>query len=203
MTEEYSLEQCLGLKPIPKAPSRTQQNSTNTADSEAKPLTPAQIQRQQRKDALIRAVFVEGLNFSKACAKVGIDRVTGYKYFYEWKESEEPIKVDRKFWNLIGKLEEENPEKVLDALTRLKIKLTAAKVDVKKEVTATSDVRVKVDAELLEALKDYDRIFNLANNTEGNGGSPAGVEANLPQNSRVEPVDSKASASGDGQVRSN
>jgi hypothetical protein len=110
--------------------------------------TPAEIQRQQKIDKLITLLFNDGLSFTNACEKLSIGRTTGYEYWKEWKHSEEPRKVDAKFWELLRQVETDNPEKALDAVTRLKIKLTDTNVNVnaKAEVTEHIEaVNINVD----------------------------------------------------------
>jgi transposase len=194
-----SLEESLGV-----APKTDTQQSVATQKTLLN-ITPAEAARQDRIERFISALFVDGLNFKDACQKIGISRPTGYEYFNEWKANDEVLKVDRVFWRLIRQLEEENPEKVLDALTRLKTKLTPNRVDVKKEIK--SDVKIRIDAELNEVLTRYDNLFGkptvdvqpvrggASQTGEGTAtGNFSGETGHLNPRGPEEPVDSSASS---------
>ena len=86
--------------------------------------TPKGRSRQQKTDDLLQILFTERITFSRAAEKAGLSRQTAYRYFDRWKQSEEAKLVDVEWWQLFLALKDDNPEKALECLTRLKYRMT-------------------------------------------------------------------------------
>lgn len=128
-------------------------------------LTPAQEKKEQKIEDLATYYFIDDLNFTQACAKVGICRETGYEYMKLWKQKTEPLKVDKKFWQLLAIVEVDNPEKALDAVTKVKLKQTDENVNVKSEVTEHLEANVNLSS-ITGSLRDYEELIKRANPTK-------------------------------------
>ena len=97
-------------------------------------VTPCRITKQERIDQLIDHLFNGHLSFAKAAAKVGVTRRQAYRYFNEWKQSHEAQQIDSEWWSLYLRLRDENPEKALECLTRLKYRMITEKHEIKATV---------------------------------------------------------------------
>lgn len=137
--------------------------------------TPAKEKKEHQKQTLIKLLFHDFNSMTDACRKLGITRETGYVWYREWKTEQEPEKIDKTFWRLMQTVEQDNPEKALDSITKLKIKLTDTNVNVKAEVTETIEANVTVNTEQL--LKEYDQIIKTATETP-----------NIPKNNTTKPL---------------
>lgn len=153
---------------------------TDISKKDTKPPTPAEIQRQQRIDQLIQLLFIDGYSFTDACNKLGIGRTTGYEYYKTWKAEQEPLKVDSEFWELLTQVKEDNPEKALDAITKIKLKQTESNVNMKAQVTAevTENIEANVTINTEQLLAEYDAIIKEATTQT----------PNLPKNNTTEQI---------------
>ena len=98
-------------------------------------LTLREQTQQELTDKLIRLVFQGKKNFSEISNDLGISRTTAYKYWNDWKRTEEAQQVDWEWWSLYRRLKRVNPSKALECLTRIKYRLTTEKVELKEEIT--------------------------------------------------------------------
>jgi AraC-like DNA-binding protein len=96
--------------------------------------TPRRLSNQQITDQLIETLFTGKYTFSQAAERVGIKRNRAYRLFNKWKETEEAKQIDMHWWALYLRLKDENPEKALECLTRLKYRMTTEKREVTKTV---------------------------------------------------------------------
>jgi predicted DNA-binding protein YlxM (UPF0122 family) len=96
--------------------------------------TPAKLKRQQRKDKTIDLMLNTDLEVQEIAQQIGITRKTVYVYWNEWKQTEEAIHIDRKWHHRCQALEETNPEKAFEGLTKIKVRMTTEKLEVKKEI---------------------------------------------------------------------
>jgi hypothetical protein len=98
--------------------------------------TPRRLSNQQITDQLIETLFTGKYTFSQAAQQVGIKRNRAYRLFNKWKETEEAKQIDMHWWALYLRLKDENPEKALECLTRLKYRMTTEKHEVNATVKA-------------------------------------------------------------------
>jgi len=99
-------------------------------------LTPKQQNQQNLTDQMLNLITQGRTNFTNICQQLGISRPTGYKYWQDWKQTEEASLIDWEWWSLYEEVRKKNPEKALECLTRLKHKMITEKLEVKEEVTS-------------------------------------------------------------------
>lgn len=116
-----SLEESLGVT-TPPTPKPTQT------------VTPKRKTVQEKTDQLIEHLFHGHKTFTQAAKEIGVSRKTAWTYFTKWKESSEAQLVDTEWWALYLRLKDENPEKALECLTRLKYRMTTEHREVKAEI---------------------------------------------------------------------
>jgi transposase-like protein len=112
--------------------------------------TPAKIKRQERKDKTIDLMLNSDDSITDIAKQVGITRKTLYVYWNEWQQTEEAAKINRKWHSLCKYLEENNPEKAFDGLTKVKVRMTTEKKEIEKSVTLTKNVNINVKSMLAE-----------------------------------------------------
>lgn len=93
-------------------------------------VTPKEQTTQELTDKLVRLVFQGKKNFSEIAHDLGISRPTAYRYWNDWKRTEEASQVDWEWWSLYKRLKRVNPAKALECLTRIKYRLTTEKLEV-------------------------------------------------------------------------
>jgi transposase-like protein len=136
--------------------------------------TPAKLKRQQRKDKTIDLMLNTDYDVQEIAEQIGITRKTVYVYWNEWKQSEEAIHIDRKWYSRCNALEETNPEKAFEGLTKIKVRMTTEKKEIDKKLTLTKNVNVNVKSMLAE----YEQLITIT----GTQKEP------VPTNSSTEPI---------------
>jgi hypothetical protein len=96
--------------------------------------TPKRLTNQQLTDQLIEILFTGHSTFSQAATQLGIKRNRAYRLWNRWKDTEEAKQIDLHWWALYLRLKDENPEKALECLTRLKYRMTTEKHELKAEL---------------------------------------------------------------------
>ena len=136
-----TLVESLGLKPKPI------QN-----------VTPKRKTTQQLTDQLLTLLFKGHITFTEAANQIGITRQRAYRLWNRWKQTEEAQQIDNEWWNLYLTVKDQNPEKALECLTRLKYRLTTEKVEVKENV--------KVEEKHVTIIADYTNAISAAVNRD-------------------------------------
>lgn len=143
-------------------------------------LTPAKIEHEKKLDQFITLLFHDELNMTDACIKMEISRPTGYEWYHEWKQTQEPQKVDQRFWHLMDIVEEDNPEKALDCATRVKIKLTDSTVNVNAKSEVTEHIEGHIDVNTtIQLLKQYVDAYAETNIIEATTVSTNNIKQSL------------------------
>lgn len=96
--------------------------------------TPKSLTKQELTDNLIELLFKGHKTFSEACKELGLTRNRGYRLWNAWKESEEARQIDCEWWDLYLTVKQENPDKALECLTRLKYRMITEKKELKATV---------------------------------------------------------------------
>ena len=110
---------------------------------EYKPLqnvTPKHISRRQKQDMLIQLIFDGNTNITEIAKQLNITRMTAYRWFQKWKQTEEAQQIDMEWWALAKQLQnktEGNPLKVFEGLTRLKYRMIPASINMDTKETYT------------------------------------------------------------------
>lgn len=109
--------------------------SPPTFQKDAQTCTPKRIARQKRQDEFIQALLTQkATSFEQICTQFNISRRTGYYWFERWKQRE-GFYVDVTWWQLVEEVRKRSPEKALEALTRLKYRMTTEKREEKISIT--------------------------------------------------------------------
>jgi transposase-like protein len=155
-----TLEESLGI------PSNSQKVTT----------TPAKTRQQERKDKTIDLMLNSDLSVTNIAKQIGISRKTLYNYWAEWQQTEEAVQINRKWHRLCKALEEDNMEKAFEGLTKIKVRMTTEKTELKEEITETHNVNVNVKSMLAE----YEHLITTPIN---------GAETqSIPRNNSAQPI---------------
>jgi len=119
-------------------------------------LTPKQAIIQQRTDQMLKLLFQGHMTFTKIAEAIGVERTVAYDYWNAWKKTEEASALDWEWWELYNRVKENNPDKALECLTRLKYKMIVEKIETKTEITSEEKVQLNV-------TDDEDAIIRKAN----------------------------------------
>jgi hypothetical protein len=116
-------------------------------------VTPKRVTIQEKTDQLIDLLFRGHKTFTQAAKEIGVSRKTAWTYFTRWKETSEAQLVDTEWWALYLRLKDDNPEKALECLTRLKYRMTTEKKEIEKTINKTVNLNVK------SMLAEYEHII--------------------------------------------
>ena len=105
-------------------------------DTTLQTVTPKCQTKQELTDQLVEKLFKGHKTFSQACKELNISRPRGYRLWEAWKQSDEAQLVDCEWWDLYLTVKQDNPEKALECLTRLKYRMTTEKREINKTVKA-------------------------------------------------------------------
>ena len=99
-------------------------------------VTPKRKTQLELTDQLIEALFQGHKTFSQACKDLGLSRPRAYRLWNKWKENQEAQLIDTEWWDLYLTVKQENPDKALECLTRLKYRMITQKAEIKQDITA-------------------------------------------------------------------
>jgi transposase-like protein len=143
-----SLEESLGI------PSNSQKVTT----------TPAKTRQQERKDKTIDLMLNSDLSVTNIAKQIGISRKTLYNYWAEWQQTEEAVQINRKWHRLCKALEEDNMEKAFEGLTKIKVRMTTEKTELKEDITETHiktlNLNLTSEEDKIAILDAYRRLRN-------------------------------------------
>ena len=96
---------------------------------------------------------------TQAAEKLGVERGTAYDYWNQWKQTEEAQYIDTEFYRLTNQLKTLNPEKVLDAITKIKVRMTTEKTEVKANVKMDADIKTPTN-KLIQFSRQQQKVEN-------------------------------------------
>ena len=99
-------------------------------------ITPKRKTQIELTDQLIDLLFHGHKTFSQASKELGLTRPRAYRLWNKWKQSTEAQLVDTEWWDLYLKVKQENPEKALECLTRLKYRMITEKHELQATIKA-------------------------------------------------------------------
>ena len=103
-------------------------------------VTPAKRARKTKKDKLIELILLDG-SVKQAAETIGISRMTAYRWWDEWCQTDEAKEISAEWWAIFNQLKKEKKEKAGEFVTRLKLKLMKDKSEM--ELKGESTIIIK------------------------------------------------------------